>query len=87
MKHIHFTSFRTNNAEFEKNYIEKLVGQCAHKKFEKDAFLLREGEECRCVFCGKRTFVLILPGYGREGAYHSVCPRKLVDIRPRRLVL
>ncbi|MBK7008728.1 MAG: Crp/Fnr family transcriptional regulator [Saprospiraceae bacterium] len=50
MKHIHFTSFLTNNAEFEKNYIEKLVGQCAHKKFEKDAFLLREGEECKYVF-------------------------------------
>lgn len=50
MKHIHFTSFLTNNAEFEKNYIEKLVGQCAHKKIRKDGFLLREGEECKYVF-------------------------------------
>ncbi len=50
MKHIHFTSFLTNNAEFEQNYIEKLVGQCAHKKLGKDEFLLREGEKCKYVF-------------------------------------
>ncbi|MBP6398259.1 MAG: Crp/Fnr family transcriptional regulator [Saprospiraceae bacterium] len=50
MKHIHFTSFLTNNAEFEKNYIEKLVDQCVHKKIRKDSFLLREGEECKFVF-------------------------------------
>ncbi len=42
MKHIHFTSFLTNNAEFEKNYIEKLVDQCAHKSIRKDSYLLRE---------------------------------------------
>ena len=50
MKHIHFTSFLTKNAEFEKNYIEKLVDQCAHKSIRKDSYLLREGEESKYVF-------------------------------------
>ena len=50
MKHFRFTSFLTSNADFETNFIEKLVEQCSFKTVLKDEFLLQKGAYCQHAF-------------------------------------